>query len=152
MQVSSRGEGAHDIFECTLDVVNRRQVDAGAVPLGVTLTKVAGGHRSQSREFHMETCLSEVDDLAANPGNGDEHLSHLLDFFVLWGVGDSGSCRPRNARCGTTGTPNTGLFKVPPGRIRPPEGGPGLAPRATPPQNPGRRRATTWFLGASSLF
>ena len=56
-------------------------------------------------------------------------------------MGDSGSCRPRNARCATTGTPNTGLFQVPPGRTRPPEGGPGVPPRATPPQNPGRRRA-----------
>ena len=64
-----------------------------------------------------------------------------MKCFLLWGVGDSGSCRPRNARCATTGTPNTGLFKVPPGRTRPPEGGPGVPPRATPPQNPGRRRA-----------
>ena len=63
------------------------------------------------------------------------------ELFFLWGVDDSGSCRPWNARCVTTGTPNTGMFRVPPGRTRPPEGGPGAPPSATPPQNPGRRRA-----------
>ena len=100
------------------------------VPTGQTDPRHTGGRAGQAPPRDRQPSPR------GPPGEG-------TPFFV--GCGHSGSCRPRNARCATTGMPNTGIVsKSLPAGLGLQKEGPGCHPGPRRPRTPGGGVPAWW--------